>query len=184
MGIAEIRALKLGGKKLYDDDSPVQVTPTGPKPKKALKQVSDKKKVKDAETKAAGGDPDKKALDLWYHNIAYQISPGQCHCWECNEYIPAPFIRHATAHIFPKAAFPSVMTHPDNYLILGAGCCHDKTHTVERFKKMGIWREAVERFLKFEHLLTPEEKGKDYYTLFRDAAKESFPKLFNNQNAN
>jgi hypothetical protein len=152
-----------------------------PKAKKvpaAIPKVSEKKKAKDAAEKASGGNPDKKALDLWYHNIAYQISPGQCHCWECNEYIPAPFIRHATAHIFPKAGFPSVMTHPDNYLILGAGCCHDKTHTVEKFKKMGVWREAVERFLKFEHLLTAEEKAKDYYTLFREAAMKSFPELF------
>jgi hypothetical protein len=157
------------------------VTARTPKEKKAPKpiaKVSEKKKIKDAEVKAAGGDPDKKALDLWFHNIAYQISPGECHCWECNEYIPAPFIRHATAHIFPKAGFPSIMTHPDNYLILGAGCCHDKTHTVERFKKMGIWREAVERFLKFEPLLAPGEKAKDYYYLFRDAAIKSFPQLF------
>ena len=152
-----------------------------PDPKKAPKPVarqSEKAKAKEAEIRKAGGDPDKKALDLWFHNIAYQISPGECHCWECNEYIPAPLIRAATAHIFPKANFPSVMTHPDNYLILGAGCCHDKSHTVEKFKKMGIWREAVERFLRFEHLLTREEKGRDYYTIFREAAVQSFSQLF------
>lgn len=152
-----------------------------PKEKTPLRRQSEKAKVKEAEDRKTGGNPDKKALDLWFHNIAYRISPGQCHCWECNEYIPAPLIRHATAHIFPKAHFPSVMTHPDNYLILGAGCCHDKTHTVEKFKKMGIFREAVERFLKFEHLLTPEEKGRDYYTLFRDAAIQAFPQLFNSK---
>lgn len=55
MGIAEIRALKLGkDKKLYDDDNPVEVIPSGPKPKKPLRQVSEKKKVKDAAEKAAG----------------------------------------------------------------------------------------------------------------------------------
>lgn len=157
----------------------VEVKLSGPKPQKPLRRVSLKKQREERLDRKAGGDPNDQALELWFHNIQYQFSPGTCHCWECNAYVPDPFIRHASAHIFPKAAFPSVATHPDNYLILGAGCCHDKSHTVERFKKMGIWREAVERFLKFEHLLTQEEKAKDYYTLFYEAAA-SFPQLFQN----
>lgn len=152
------------------------------KERKPLPKISEKKKKEQAEIKKSGGDPGKKALDLWFHNIAYQIGIGECHCWECNVYIPTPFVRHATAHIFPKAGFRSVMTHQDNYLILGAGCCHDKTHTVESFKKMGVWREAVERFLRFEHLITREEKAKEYYTLFREAAVQSFPQFFNTIN--
>lgn len=147
-----------------------------PKEKKPLNRVAPGKTA-DPEKKASDA-ADKASLKLWFHNIAYSIQPGTCHCWECNAYIPAPLIRHATAHIFAKAAFVSVKTHPDNYLILGAGCCHDKSHTVESFKKMAIFREAVERFLKFDHLLTSEEKGKTYYTLFVEAAKEKFPQLF------
>lgn len=64
MGIAEIRALKLGkGKKLYEEDDPVEVAPTGPKPKQPLKQVSDKKKIKDAEAKA---QPPTGVKKTWY----------------------------------------------------------------------------------------------------------------------
>lgn len=149
-----------------------------PKPKTALRQVSEKKKKERAEAKAAGGDPDKKALDKWFAVIEAE-QKGDCGCWECNKHVPDGFIRCATAHIFPKKGFYSVRTHPLNYLILAASCCHDKSHKVESFKKMKVFREAVDRFLQFEHLLTAEEKAKKYYTLFREAAKESFPQLFN-----
>lgn len=149
-----------------------------PKPKQGLRQVGVKRLEEQKEEKAAGGDPEKKALNKWFGVIEGE-QKGNCKCWECDRHIPDGFIRCATAHIFPKKAFPSVATHPMNYLILSASCCHDKSHKVESFKKMGIWKEAVDRFLQFEHLLTKEEKAKKYYTLFREAAKESFPQLFN-----
>lgn len=149
-----------------------------PKEKKGLNRVSEKTKTAQAEEKAAGGDPDKKALNAWFAAIEKERA-GQCKCWECGRHIPDGFIRCGTGHIFPKSAFHSVATHPLNYLIVSASCCHDKTHKVESFKKMKIWPEAVDRFLQFEHLLTREEKAKKYYSLFREAAKESFPHLFN-----
>jgi hypothetical protein len=178
MGFAELRAIqfkKIG--KIYEEDH-AAIKPSGPKPKKPLRQVGLEKQKENRQTAMAGREIDKKALDLWFHNIQYSISPGTCHCWECNAYIPAGFIGCATAHIFPKKDFYSVRTHESNYLILGAGCCHDKSHKINSFKKMGIWRDAVDRFLLFEHLLTEKEKSLKYYTLFRDAAKESFPNLF------
>lgn len=122
--------------------------------------------------------PDPKALSNWFATIASQFTAGTCKCWECNAPVPEAFIIHATAHIFPKKAFPSVATHPSNYLILGASCCHDKSHKVETFSKMKIWREAVDRFLEFERHLTKEEKANKYYTLFLEAARQSFPEMF------
>lgn len=148
------------------------------KAKQPLRQVSLKRLEENEEAKADGGDPDKKALNKWFAVIEGE-QRGNCKCWECDRPIPDGFIRCATAHIFPKKAFESVKTHPLNYLILSAACCHDMSHKVESFKKMGIFREAVDRFLQFEHLLTKEEKAKKYYTLFREAAKQSFPQLFN-----
>lgn len=179
MGLAELRAIqfkKIG--KLYEQEEHAPIKPSAPKPKQPLRKVGLKQQKENRQTKKASGDPDRAALKLWFHNIQYGISPGTCHCWECNTYIPAGFIGCATAHIFPKKDFRSVMTHESNYLILGAGCCHDKSHKVETFQKMGIWREAVERFLQFEHLLTEKEKTLKYYTLFREAAIKSFPQLF------
>lgn len=147
------------------------------KEKKGLNRVSEKTLAKQAEEKAAGGDPEKKALNKWFALIEKEQA-GQCKCWECGKHIPDGFIRCATSHIFPKAAFRSVATYPLNYLILSASCCHDKSHKVESFKSMKVWPEAVDRFLQFERLLTKEEKAKKYYTLFREAAKASFPELF------
>lgn len=148
-----------------------------PKGKQPLRQVGLKRQEELKEEKKTGGDPDKKAQDKWFAAIAKEKA-GECKCWECGRHVPDGFVKCATAHIMPKAAFPSVATHPLNYLILSASCCHDKSHKVETFRKMKIFGEAVDRFLQFEHLLTKEEKAKKYYTLFREAAIKAFHEKF------
>lgn len=179
MGMQEIRALqaKRTGNK-PDETSHVPIKESGPKPRKPLRRVGLKQQKENREIKKAGGDPDKIALDLFFHNVAYQFSPGTCHCWECGAYIPTPFIRHATAHIFPKADFESVMINMSNYLILGASCCHDKTHVIASFRKMKIWPEAVDRFIEFEPHLNSEDRKSKYYALFLETAKADFPDKF------
>lgn len=144
---------------------------TTPAKKKKKTPVGSKKVTRRAR------DPE---LEEFFSNVASQMTPDDCRCWECHKPFSPGSIRAATAHILPKKLFRSVRAHPDNYLILPASCCHDRSHTIATFKKMGIWREAVERFLKFEHLLTKKEKSTKYYSLFVAAAKESFPQLFNN----
>ena len=95
------------------------------------------------------------------------------YCSECGKWIPPKFYRHAIAHIFPKAIFPSVATHPLNYLILAAGCCHDKTHRLDTFSQMICFKEAVERFKQFENQITEKHKYKD---LFIDYAIKKYEK--------
>jgi hypothetical protein len=162
---------------LPEDALHIEVKPSGPKPKKPLRRVSLKKQREDRQIKKAGGDPGHIALEKWFENIAKEEA-GDCLCWECGKRVPDAFIRAAAAHIFPKKHFHSVATHPLNYLILPASCCHDRTHKVHSFKKMVIWSEAVDRFLQFRHLLTQKERALKYYTLFLNAAMESFPERF------
>lgn len=90
-------------------------------------------------------------------------------CWNCNDFIPLRFARAAVAHIFPKSIFESIATHEENFLICGAGCCHDKTHTVERFSRMAVFPMAVRKFLKFYTNITERHK---YLFLFIEAARE------------
>lgn len=89
------------------------------------------------------------------------------YCSECGEFIPEVVRLHAVAHIFPKSpnsGFPSVATHPLNFLILGAGCgCHNKTHRLDTFSKMKVWPIAVERFLIFKDQITEKHKYFDEF---------------------
>ncbi len=72
-------------------------------------------------------------------------------CLECNTFIPSSYYRAAVAHLLPKkedGGFPSVATHPLNWLPLGAGCgCHDKTHRWDKFVQMKIWPIALQRII-------------------------------------
>ena len=109
-------------------------------------------------------------LEMWFRRIALEIEKNP-RCMECNAWISKPFYRAATAHIFAKGDryFPSVSTHPMNYLILGAGCgCHDKTHRIDTFSKMRIFPIAIERFYQFEKEIKERHK---YLDLFKEAIK-------------
>lgn len=104
-------------------------------------------------------------LNKWFDYVAGIIEKNP-RCWECGAYIPPKFYRHASAHIFDKKNFPSVATHPLNFLILGAGCgCHDKTHRIDTFCKMKVWKLAVSRFLEFECEIKETHK---YLSLFKE----------------
>jgi hypothetical protein len=105
-------------------------------------------------------------LGKWFKERILELAKNPV-CMECGAEIPSQFFRHAVAHIFPKAQFPSVRTHKWNYLFLGAGCgCHDKSHTIESFCKMKMWPVAVQRFRLFENDIKEKHK---YLTLFKDA---------------
>jgi hypothetical protein len=61
-------------------------------------------------------------------------------------------------HILPKSLFPSVATHPENWIEL-----HVDSHTKfdsswDTASKMGCFAEAKRKFKLFEHLIAPEER--------------------------
>jgi hypothetical protein len=166
MGLNEMRALMHKRTGLVPEEgSHVPVKLSGPKAKRPIPRGKSLRQRTNEE------------LDHWFGAIA-KVEGGDCQCWECGSRIPDAVLRHGTAHIMPKAMFPSVATHPYNYIMLGAHCCHDQSHRVDTFSKMNIFREAVERFLEFDPLILPEEKRQDYYTLFVETAKAAFPDLF------
>lgn len=97
---------------------------------------------------------------LWFEEIKRK-EPNIC--WETGDKIPYSYMRAATAHILPKkdniGGFPSVATHPLNYLILSPlNGSHDKTHTWSKFQTMKVWPIAVERFKKIYPSIAPEER--------------------------
>lgn len=145
--LEERRALKLG---------------TLVRPKKEPKPIakkSAKKIAEEKEEKKVGKPVSKLELDKWFSDIAKEhVNNGGAICMECGAFIPAAFIRHATAHLLPKKLFKSIATHPLNYLILGAGCgCHTKTDRIDLFIKMKVWPEAKDRINQMLPLLPFDE---------------------------
>jgi len=122
----------------------------GPKPAKekvGIAPISEKRKKQLKEEK-----PNRDKQNEWFAEVeAKEFKNGGAHCWNCGEFIHVAFARAATAHILPKRKnmFPSVATHPENYLILGAGCgCHSEyDRSWDDASKMQVWPKVVERFL-------------------------------------
>lgn len=99
-------------------------------------------------------------LQLWFEEIKRREEPR---CWETGDTIPSKYMRAATAHILPKkdsiGGFPSVATHPLNYLILSPlNGSHDRTHTWSKFQEMKVWPLAVERFKKIYPFIALKER--------------------------
>lgn len=96
-------------------------------------------------------------LQNWFREVWLEIDKNPV-CWECKKKIPPAYYRAATAHILSKKIFKSVATHPMNYLILCASNgCHEQTHRLDTFSKMGIFPEAVRRF----RIIYPDVKEKN-----------------------
>lgn len=106
--------------------------------------------------------------EKWFDIIAKEIDHNPM-CWECGGKIYKPYYRAATAHIFAKSIFPSIATHPLNYLVLSANCgCHNKTHRLDTFSRMRIFKEACDRFKEFEPFITEKHKYIDEFKRYAD----------------
>lgn len=124
----------------------------------------------------------KNALYQWFQEIRMRecLTGGYLHgvgfiidgapCMECGDWIISAFFKHATAHILPKGekrndGFPSVATHPLNYLILGASCgCHARwDKSWDDAAKMKVFTIAKERFLQFKDHIEPDERRRIPY---------------------
>lgn len=120
----------------------------------SLKSISENKELVENKTE----------LNKWFEYVGTVIKANP-NCWNCGEWIPDKYYRHASAHIFPKALFPSVATHPINFLILGAGCgCHHEfDSSIEKACKMQVWKKSVSRFKEFEDKITETHKYLDNF---------------------
>lgn len=71
-------------------------------------------------------------------------------------------------HLLEKSLFPSLASHPENYLCLCKWGCHPQKHTsMLNFSKMAIFEKAKAIVRKLYPLLPPEEKRKvsPYYEI-------------------
>lgn len=165
MGLNEIRALR-ASKMGYSPDksSHVEVRESGPKPKKELKRVSEKKKKERAEAAKTGGD---KFMEKWFKaRRREQVGVCQCGCGQPSSKNDDLYFKFSCAHIFPKAIFESIAVHPLNCVERAFwGGCHTNMDQqgLDKWPAMADWEDIKERFHALAPLLTDEERATKFY---------------------
>lgn len=138
--------------------------PLKEKKKTPIAKMSAKRLAKEAAEKEERGDNDTD-LQKWYRQRQKQLV-GECsrcgHKYDQKDFKQAV---HATAHILPKreAGFPSVKTHPLNWIELSPWCgCHgwmdNNANWEEIIADPKIGGIITERFSHVELCIAPEEK--------------------------
>lgn len=112
--------------------------------------------------------PDDVKLDEWFLERRREMQ-GTCACG-CGE--PSCkkddlYYRFSICHIFPKAYFKSVMTHPLNWVELNFWKGHHTNFDqqgVEKWVNMSCWDDIKAKVLAMEPYLTQEEKARKFYS--------------------
>lgn len=109
----------------------------------------------------------KNDLDKWF-DIKMRTSKKVCeNCGADLRHYNLTDWKGSQHHIFDKAIFPSVATHPANHGVLGKWCCHGQWHTsLENAEKMPFFKKSIERFLLFEPMIEERRRIPDVYLQF------------------
>lgn len=147
--------------------------------KKERKPIAKKSAKKIAEEKAVKVEWEDTELQKWYAAI---MEREEGRCWETGERINKEDKfgwQGSIAHVLPKSLFPSVATHPLNYMILKmwGGTHGNYDASWERAAKMKVWPHAVKIINILYPLLTPEEKAR--VRNIEVIAQEIKPELYN-----
>ncbi len=132
------------------------------KPKKAINKISDKKR---AEQKAAG-DKD-GLLDQFFEQMRKKmVGVCQCGCGEKSQKKDDTFFRHCICHIFPKRLFPSIATHPLNWVertFWGGHHTNMDDRSIDLWTKFADWDDIKEKFHQLVPFLTDDERKTKFY---------------------
>lgn len=134
-----------------------------PKEKKPIPKISEKKKQQ-----LKGERPEAEKLEEWFQERRKQLTGVcQCGCAEPSSKKDDTWYKASIAHIYPKAIFKSISTHPLNYVERGfwSGC-----HTNMDNKGMELWPGMADfddikaKVQILSPLLTKEEKATKFYS--------------------
>lgn len=128
----------------------------------SIKKVTSKTKERRRE--------ERSGLPLFFKNAIEDVRHNPI-CVNCRCRIEVNHNLHwNVAHILPKSKYKSIMSHPDNYIILCSSKdsegqdCHSKfDNSIENMPKMHCYQEAKTKFLKFKNKCL--ERGK-IFTIF------------------
>lgn len=145
-----------------------------PKPKKyySIPRVSKKRQKRMAED----GRPLEERLDEWFlERRKEMVGVCQCGCGGTSCKLDNDFYRNSIAHIFPKAYFKSVATHPLNWVELDFWKGHHTNFDqqgVEKWVNYACWDDIKAKVIAMDPYLTPEEKGRKFYQVLIDLVKK------------
>ncbi len=133
------------------------------KEKKPLNKQSEKKKKEINSLK--DGD---SLLDDFYDQIRKKmVGVCQCGCGEKSQKKDDTFFRHCICHIFPKRLFPSISTHPLNWVertFWGGHHSNMDDRSIDLWTKFADWDDIKGKFHQLVPFLTDEERKKKFYT--------------------
>ncbi len=140
----------------------------GAKVKEAPKPIA-KESAKKKQEKAEQKKPDQ--LGPWFDSTRKKLTGMcQCGCGKPSSKNHDLYYRHSCAHVFPKSLFPSVATHPRNFVERAFwGGCHsvmDDT-SIDRWPGFADWENIKEIFHELAPMLTDQERGKKFYQHFQ-----------------
>lgn len=98
------------------------------------------------------GQNRKLAIDKWFNDRRYEMSGTcVCGCGQKSSKGENRYFKHSIAHVLGKAKFPSIATHPVNFIELAFwGGCHstfdDKGYAYCKETNPKLWAIVVQRF--------------------------------------
>lgn len=130
-----------------------------------LNPVSEKRKAKLKEQGEQGSD---SAMDLFFENARKSmVGICQCGCVQKSQKNDDTFYRFCICHIFPKRLFPSIATHPLNWVertFWGGHHTNFDEQGMDKWPLMADWEDIKERFHVLAPLLTDEEREIKFYS--------------------
>lgn len=148
MGLDEIRKLKEQGR-----------LPKQPKPRKAIAKKSTKKLKQEAEEKAGKKDASAEK-ERWFQARRREMTGFCKNCQKPSFKKSDEYFRFSIAHILAKRKnmFPSVATHPGNYLELCGDCHTNLDNCIIDLTELACWDEVVVKFQNIYPSIAPEER--------------------------
>lgn len=125
------------------------------KKRKAIPKISEKQKVKN---KQSGG----AELNRWFEERRAEMTGWCVNCGKRSCKYDDNCFKFSIAHILPKAYFPSIKTHPDNWIELcfwGKNSCHtNMDNKILDLIDMNCWDEIVVKFQNMYPYIAPKER--------------------------
>jgi len=148
MGLDEIRKLKEQGR-----------LPKQPKPRKAIAKKSAKKLKQEAEEKIGKKDASAEK-ERWFQDRRKEMTGYCSNCQKPSFKKSDEYFRFSIAHILAKrkSMFPSVATHPENWLELCGDCHTNLDNCIIDLIDLACWDEVVTRFISIYPSIAKEER--------------------------
>lgn len=144
---------------------------SGPKPKKPIKRIGDKKASEMKAAKVELGEDDSMKEGWFKRRRTEMTGTCQCGCGMPSSKQDDKNFRSSICHIFPQRLFQSVQFNHLNWVerkfwaTEGTSACHAQmdNKSMDLWPQMADWDDIKEKFLALEPLLTDEERKKKFY---------------------